>query len=183
MIDTKVLIPKYLTDHESASILENMVITHSQELSPSAYHELAVPMHKWRSGVLTCPDNHLYKLYDTGTKRGVARMKMIPLDAKVLHLPIKKEWQDMIKSGIKKEEYREIKPHWTSRIKNKHYDFTMLKNGYGKDAPRILMEVLGIEKGRGNPDWGAPDYDVYIIKLGHRLHYDQAKHLFKRRGA
>ena len=34
----------------------------------------------------------------------------------MLVLPIKKQWFDMIRSGEKKEEYREIKPYWASRI-------------------------------------------------------------------
>lgn len=34
----------------------------------------------------------------------------------MLVLPIKKKWFDMIASGEKKEEYREIKPYWTSRF-------------------------------------------------------------------
>lgn len=34
----------------------------------------------------------------------------------MLILPIKKQWFDMIASGEKKEEYREIKPYYTSRI-------------------------------------------------------------------
>lgn len=33
-------------------------------------------------------------------------------------LPIKKKWFDMIKSGEKREEYREIKPYYTARFLN-----------------------------------------------------------------
>lgn len=33
-----------------------------------------------------------------------------------LHLTIKKKWFDMIASGEKKEEYREIKHHWWRRL-------------------------------------------------------------------
>jgi hypothetical protein len=36
--------------------------------------------------------------------------------AKVLHLTLKKKWFDMIASGEKKEEYREIKPFWATRL-------------------------------------------------------------------
>ena len=35
---------------------------------------------------------------------------------KILHLTIKKKWFDMILSGEKKEEYREIKPYWNRRL-------------------------------------------------------------------
>ena len=33
-----------------------------------------------------------------------------------LHLNLKKKWFDMIKSGSKKEEYREIKDYWARRL-------------------------------------------------------------------
>ena len=36
----------------------------------------------------------------------------------MLILPIKKKWFDMIRSGEKKEEYREIKSYYTSRLHN-----------------------------------------------------------------
>ena len=32
---------------------------------------------------------------------------------KVLHLVLKRKWYDMIASGEKIEEYREIKPYWS----------------------------------------------------------------------
>lgn len=35
---------------------------------------------------------------------------------KTLFLPLKKEWYNLIESGIKTEEYREIKKHWISRL-------------------------------------------------------------------
>lgn len=35
-----------------------------------------------------------------------------------LHLPMKKKWFDMVLSGEKKEEYREFKPHWMTRVRN-----------------------------------------------------------------
>ncbi len=35
---------------------------------------------------------------------------------KTLHLTLKKGWFDMIASGEKKEEYREIKPYWIRRF-------------------------------------------------------------------
>ena len=34
----------------------------------------------------------------------------------MLTIPIKKEWFDMIKSGEKPEEYREMSPYWTKRF-------------------------------------------------------------------
>ena len=37
---------------------------------------------------------------------------------RILDLPLKKEWYEMIESGIKTEEYREIKPYWIKRLCN-----------------------------------------------------------------
>ena len=35
---------------------------------------------------------------------------------KTLCLPLKKEWYEIIESGAKTEEYREIKPYWVQRL-------------------------------------------------------------------
>lgn len=35
---------------------------------------------------------------------------------KTLHLPLKAKWYEMIDSGVKTEEYREIKPYWINRL-------------------------------------------------------------------
>ena len=35
---------------------------------------------------------------------------------KALHLNLKRKWFDMILSGYKKEEYREIKAYWINRF-------------------------------------------------------------------
>lgn len=84
----------------------------------------------------------------------------------ILHLTLKKKWFDMIASGEKKEEYREIKPYWNKRL-NKTYTHILFRNGYAKDAPRILVELRFIVTSLGIVEWGAPeDQQVYILKLG-----------------
>lgn len=35
---------------------------------------------------------------------------------KILYLTLKKQWFDLISSGVKNEEYREIKPYWIKRL-------------------------------------------------------------------
>lgn len=40
-----------------------------------------------------------------------------------LHLTLKKEWFNMILSGEKKEEYREIKPYWIRRLMDDNYPY------------------------------------------------------------
>ena len=104
------------------------------------------------------------------TTRSEATLAVYPLDRKVmrvLHLTLKKQWFDMIASGRKLEEYREIKPYWETRLKTGyHYDAVSFRNGYSKNAPKILIECEGIFIGRGVLAWGAPDKPAYIIKLG-----------------
>lgn len=41
----------------------------------------------------------------------------------ILHLVLKAQWYNLIASGVKKEEYREIKPYWLVRLFDvpKHY--------------------------------------------------------------
>ena len=105
---------------------------------------------------------------------------------KTLHLSLKKEWYNMIESGIKTEEYREIKPFWCKRLihdydeameefgaiifddKNfKQYD--RIKFTYGYTKKYMVFECNGIDVGIGNPNWGASDKPVFIIKLGKRV--------------
>ena len=105
---------------------------------------------------------------------------------KVLHLTLKKKWFDMIASGEKKEEYREVKDYWMKRlagikgcgtsynftllnnIKNKciDYDVVIFKNGYSKNAPTLVINCKGIEVREGKSQWGAPNHRVFVIKLG-----------------
>lgn len=41
--------------------------------------------------------------------------------------------------------------------------------GYQTNAPRMTFEIESISIGKGNPAWGAPDNEVFIIKLGKRI--------------
>ena len=96
----------------------------------------------------------------------------------MLTLPIKKKWFDMIKSGEKKEEYREIKPYYNSRLgvrliiqelingsNAKFISNIMFRNGYGKDRPTILCKCE-ISKGYGKQEWGAElNKEYYILKI------------------
>lgn len=104
----------------------------------------------------------------------------------MLTLPIKKKWFDMIKSGEKKEEYREIKPYYTRRFENSvlclsnlsqedmeylciknDYNKTdiILRNGYSNNSPSIKCKV-SISIGCGKPEWGAePNKEYYVLKI------------------
>lgn len=94
----------------------------------------------------------------------------------MLTLPIKKKWYDMIISGEKKEEYRDIKPYYTKRFQTKglldRYGLPVttiqkliLKNGYGKDAPQALVDVT-LDIRQGKPEWGAEvGKEYYVLKI------------------
>ena len=94
----------------------------------------------------------------------------------MLALPIKKKWFDMIASGEKKEEYREIKPYYKSRLINygmlDQYGLPtllqsqiLLRNGYRSDSPYIIIKAeLDIREGR--TEWGAEEgKEYYVLKI------------------
>ena len=102
----------------------------------------------------------------------------------MLTLPIKKKWFDMIVSGEKKEEYREIKPYWTRRFIGMNQPlfsfrygyqqanvkgYTHVKFSYGYTKRTMTFEIKEITIGKGKLEWGAPKGEVFIIKLGERI--------------
>lgn len=114
-----------------------------------------------------------------------------------LFLPLKSKWYNMIERGIKTEEYREINPHWAKRITTIRYktdilyslpqnqlieeikeiwsfkDFKRVRFSYGYTNRTMEFKCDGIEIGKGNKDWGAPEEEVFIIKLGSRIYETQ----------
>ena len=70
----------------------------------------------------------------------------------MLVLPIKKKWFDMILSGEKKEEYREIKRYYESRLDYQEFKDIIFRNGYSYKSPYLKARVKikrGMEKKRG----------------------------------
>lgn|SRR5574344_215570 len=113
-----------------------------------------------------------------------------------LNLILKKKWYEAIQSGIKKEEYREIKPYWIYRLcfefetderchtcNGDHCAECLHRNGdkiefkkfdtvrfhYGYTNKTMLFTIEGITIGHGHSEWGAPNEEVFIIRLGRRL--------------
>ena len=112
---------------------------------------------------------------------------------KILYLPLKKEWYELIEKGIKPEDYRLIDPYWAKRLTTikyktdilysitrqelidkikeeasfKRFDAVRFSYGYTKRTMTYICE--GIEFGKGQPEWGAPEEEVFIIKRGLRL--------------
>jgi hypothetical protein len=99
---------------------------------------------------------------------------------KTLTLSLKKQWFDMIKAGVKKEEYREIKPFWTKRLRNvvlknalstvyegfQRYDTLVFTLGYPKaddTERRLTFKNPRIRIGTGRPEWGAEPGEQYFV--------------------
>ena len=86
---------------------------------------------------------------------------------KIVSMPIKKQWFNMILRGIKKEEYMEIKEHWRKRLLHDKTTHLKLINGYGKDKPYLLVELKNISIRTGKEEWGAvPGEHYYVLELG-----------------
>ena len=95
----------------------------------------------------------------------------------MLTLTIKKKWFDMICSGEKKEEYREISQYYYRRFarylgwqlingeKKKDEFFCCLRNGYDMTSPFVVVRcTVGV--GTGKPEWGAEaGKEYYVLKI------------------
>ena len=85
---------------------------------------------------------------------------------KTLHLNLKRKWFDMIKSGEKMEEYREMKPYWHDRL-FKGFDTITFSNGYAKDRDQFVIKLLSIHQSTGLMEWGAERGVTYLVlRLG-----------------
>lgn len=100
----------------------------------------------------------------------------------MLILPIKQKWFEMIASGEKKEEYREVKEYYNKRFSklfpyNYHTnkegttwylgDRSMPKeivfrNGYNYNSPSIKC-LCNLKMGYGKKEWGAVEGEKYYI--------------------
>lgn len=110
----------------------------------------------------------------------------------MLTLPIKKKWFDMLLSGEKKQEYREVKPYYTSRFQKilspdlakkdgsesllwmeacraGQYAKTpfkvLFRNGYSAVSPSFVADVC-LSIGGGKESWGAEaGKDYYVLEI------------------
>lgn len=89
------------------------------------------------------------------------------MENNTLDLVLKHKWYNMVESGEKKEEYREIKPYWDTRLRGKIYGFVKFHKSYTKTT--MTFKVKSIKTGIGKPEWGADEKLRYIITLGNRV--------------
>lgn len=94
----------------------------------------------------------------------------------MLILPIKKKWFEMILSGEKTEEYREIKTYYSSRfvkaglisITPKGYissgmsSIVIFRNGYSRKSPYFRARVMA-SINKGKTEWGAKPEKKYFV--------------------
>lgn len=110
----------------------------------------------------------------------------------MLILPIRKKWFDMILSGQKKEEYREIKPYYDIRFGNEFFGHRLtpeqikalkrymtlptevaFRNGYSKNSLHIKCWCR-LTAGQGKEEWGAePNKEYYILEILEILDYKE----------
>ena len=81
---------------------------------------------------------------------------------KIIHLNLKKEWYDKIKSGEKTIEYREYKSYWIKRLLNP-FDEIHFKNGYKKNAEIIKAIPISIKTIWGSSTDLKIDWPVFAI--------------------
>lgn len=106
----------------------------------------------------------------------------------IFHLVLKGKWFDMIQHGGKKEEYRECKPYWETRLVNwinKQNGCVVpvveFRRGHVAKAPRMAFVSDGVmgrngfvmayfmRRASAVPEWGEPNTLHYVIPLGERV--------------
>lgn len=103
----------------------------------------------------------------------------------MLTLPIKREWLEMIRSGQKKEEYRQLSPYYAARFKrflgwelipasqyqvervlrargSVPFKDIILRAGYSVFAPATMVSGY-ITISTGRPEWGAVEGEEYYV--------------------
>jgi hypothetical protein len=80
---------------------------------------------------------------------------------------IEREWLADIVAGVKKTEYREMKPYWTKRLEAVSRPFELrLINGMQKNAPEVTILVDMVRANRRTRR-----YELHIAKVLTHLHW------------
>jgi hypothetical protein len=89
---------------------------------------------------------------------------------------IEREWLAQIIAGIKKIEYRQIKPHWTKQFERVSLPFELcLRNGMTPPVPEVTVLIHRITKDRR-----AGEYQLHIKKVLGFKHWDKRRQKPKR---
>lgn len=90
------------------------------------------------------------------------------MNNKALFLILKRKWFDLIKSGEKTHEYRDVKPYWIKRIEGKNWSRVIFANGYKKDRELMMFSIDNISI-TTHPNHLGDIGEYYDIKLGKRI--------------
>lgn len=86
-----------------------------------------------------------------------------------LTIPIKREYFEQIRAGLKPEEFRLVTPYWRKRLEGRTYDLIVLTMGYPKadDVARRLARKFGgvCIKTITHPHFGTDPVEVYAIDV------------------
>lgn len=94
-------------------------------------------------------------------------------DCAVLRLVLTGRWYDMIASGYKSEEFRDLSDYWTKRLVNwirrPGIHVIAFSRGYRKADLFFLCLSCAPLWRRIRPEWGEPWSPHYVIRLGERV--------------
>lgn len=96
----------------------------------------------------------------------------------MLTFPIKRRWFDMIRSGEKKEEYRDKTSYYDARLGDcigREIE-VLFRNGYARTSPTVKATVT-VSIGTGRAEWGAVCGAEYYV-LGIRTVEDVEPEVF-----
>ena len=86
---------------------------------------------------------------------------------KTLYLPLKKEWYEMIERGIKKEEYREIKPYYIPRFFENRLSRETIAGPLLEELISNLRDIEDVEQAACNFGLRLKDYDAVCFSYGY----------------
>lgn len=77
-----------------------------------------------------------------------------------IYLVLKTEWYEMIRSGGKREEYRDLSPYWKRRLMPdkktiRQFRTIHFRLGYHADAPDMIVECKKVRIGHAKAKWSA----------------------------
>ena len=94
----------------------------------------------------------------------------------VLHLHVRRKWFDMIRLGIKRYEFRKVKPYWRKRLVGREYDRIEIRCGYPKgtetgDDVLLVRKWKGVQitELSGHEEFGPGQVSVFAIDVGEPL--------------
>ena len=87
-----------------------------------------------------------------------------------LILPVKTEYFEQMRDGLKLEEYRLATPFWTKRLLGRAFSSVIITKGYPRrddTSRRLRFPWRGcVCKVINHPHFGPDDVSVYAVKIG-----------------